>query len=404
MVLNEQYELSKAEALYAEGNFEEAGNICLALLKQNPEQESRISSLAARSFLFMFNTRSDETHKKTFYYIAGRAYSSAKTAEDALRVEYELAEAAVKWYIEKSSAAHDYIRRNPTIQNLKLLYDVLMPSAAFVLYGDATWLCMADHPSSHFGKITKEDREQAKAKFGEAAQMPSSDVLIAKVQETAEAIAANALDVLANNDAGSYEFVERVCITVDEMFFVALSILDLALPNSSLDSTTITPKTKYQCLRAKTKIIATRMNATTSANGQAHSVLQDASMRAEQLKEFDAANKKLCEILPDYEPISRPSATAHTFSKGGCYVATAVYGSYDCPEVWTLRRFRDNTLASTWYGRAFIRTYYAISPTLVKWFGNTQWFKNLWRGKLDKMVNTLQKQGVESTPYQDKNW
>ena len=26
----------------------------------------------------------------------------------------------------------------------------------------------------------------------------------------------------------------------------------------------------------------------------------------------------------------------------GCYVATCVYGSYDCPEVWVLRRFRDN--------------------------------------------------------------
>ena len=62
---------------------------------------------------------------------------------------------------------------------------------------------------------------------------------------------------------------------------------------------------------------------------------------------------------------------------GGCYVATAVYGSYDCPEVWTLRRYRDYTLAETWYGRAFIHTYYAISPSLVKWFGKTEWFRNL---------------------------
>ncbi len=43
--------------------------------------------------------------------------------------------------------------------------------------------------------------------------------------------------------------------------------------------------------------------------------------------------------------------------KQGCYVATAVYGSYDCPEVWTLRRYRDNTLAETWYGRVFIKLY-----------------------------------------------
>ena len=89
---------------------------------------------------------------------------------------------------------------------------------------------------------------------------------------------------------------------------------------------------------------------------------------------------------------------------GGCYVATAVYGSYDCPQVWILRRFRDHTLAETWYGRAFIRTYYAISPTLVKWFGHTEWFKKMWKGKLDRMVANLKADGVEDTPYEDKVW
>ena len=89
---------------------------------------------------------------------------------------------------------------------------------------------------------------------------------------------------------------------------------------------------------------------------------------------------------------------------GGCYVATAVYGSYDCPQVWTLRRYRDYTLAESWYGRAFIHTYYTISPTLVKWFGKTEWFKNLWKPKLDRMVERLNSNGVEDTPYSDRNW
>ncbi len=91
-------------------------------------------------------------------------------------------------------------------------------------------------------------------------------------------------------------------------------------------------------------------------------------------------------------------------NEGGCYVATAVYGSYDCPQVWTLRRYRDNDLAATWYGRMFIHTYYAISPTFVKYFGHTRWFKKLLEGKLDKMVSKLQAKGYESTPYNDKKW
>ena len=44
-------------------------------------------------------------------------------------------------------------------------------------------------------------------------------------------------------------------------------------------------------------------------------------------------------------------------NEGGCYGVTAVYGSYDCLQVWTLRRYRDNDLAATWYGRMFIHTY-----------------------------------------------
>lgn len=110
-------------------------------------------------------------------------------------------------------------------------------------------------------------------------------------------------------------------------------------------------------------------------------------------------HSKIKEIDPSYEIPQRPSQNS-----GGCYVATAVYGSYDCPQVWTLRRYRDYTLAETWYGRAFIRTYYAISPTLVKWFGHTEWFKKMWKGTLDRMVNNLNAEGVENTPYKDRQW
>lgn len=88
-------------------------------------------------------------------------------------------------------------------------------------------------------------------------------------------------------------------------------------------------------------------------------------------------------------------------SSGGCYVATCVYGSYDCPEVWVLRRFRDYYLSSTWYGRAFIKTYYTISPSFVKWFGHTLWFKKLWKYPLDRMVTQLKDKGVADDPYDD---
>ncbi len=111
----------------------------------------------------------------------------------------------------------------------------------------------------------------------------------------------------------------------------------------------------------------------------------------------------ILEIDPHNERALR-QVNGKAANSGGCYVATAVYGSYDCPQVWTLRRFRDNMLAETWYGRAFIRTYYAVSPTLVKWFGKADWFRNMWKPTLDMMVERLNRQGVADTPYCDRNW
>lgn len=86
----------------------------------------------------------------------------------------------------------------------------------------------------------------------------------------------------------------------------------------------------------------------------------------------------------------------------GCYIATCVYGSYDCPPVWTLRRYRDYMLSQNFLGRLFIKIYYSISPTIVDLFGNYKWFNQFFGAALDKLVDKLNKDGVENTPYNDK--
>ena len=134
---------------------------------------------------------------------------------------------------------------------------------------------------------------------------------------------------------------------------------------------------------------------------RSHTIRLENSVRSAFLVELKQIKQAHPEITYLDELITKNSEQKAT---GGCYVATAVYGSYDCPQVWTLRRYRDYTLAETWYGRAFIRTYYAISPTLVKWFGHTEWFKKMWKGKLDRMVANLKADGVEDTPYEDRKW
>jgi Calx-beta domain len=52
---------------------------------------------------------------------------------------------------------------------------------------------------------------------------------------------------------------------------------------------------------------------------------------------------------------------------GGCFIATAAYGSYLDPHVVALRVFRDRFLQTNSPGRAFVRWYYETSPPFAAW-------------------------------------
>lgn len=149
-----------------------------------------------------------------------------------------------------------------------------------------------------------------------------------------------------------------------------------------------------------TFVYGTETNQPTQAD-HSYTIRLKNSVRAAFLTELKQIKEAHADLTYLDELISKNSKQV---SVGGCYVATAVYGSYDCPQVWTLRRYRDCTLSKTWYGRAFIGIYYAVSPTLVKWFGHTDGFKKMWKKKLDRMVARLKSDGVEDTPYEDRDW
>ena len=102
------------------------------------------------------------------------------------------------------------------------------------------------------------------------------------------------------------------------------------------------------------------------------------------------------------QPVNTNVPQQPTHKKSGCYIATCVYGSYDCPEVWVLRRYRDNALDNSFLGRIFIKTYYTFSPTLVKLFGKQNWFVCGCKIIINRIVCKLQSKGISSAPYNDK--
>lgn len=73
--------------------------------------------------------------------------------------------------------------------------------------------------------------------------------------------------------------------------------------------------------------------------------------------------KKEAEGVTQTEPDQNNDAK--TNKKEGCYIATAVYGSYDASEVLVLREFRDTVLKKSCLGRLFIKVYYALSPGIA---------------------------------------
>lgn len=52
-------------------------------------------------------------------------------------------------------------------------------------------------------------------------------------------------------------------------------------------------------------------------------------------------------------------------SGGGCFIATAAYGSYHHPHVKILRKFRDRILNKNYFGKKIIQFYYKYSPSIA---------------------------------------
>lgn len=204
-------------------------------------------------------------------------------------------------------------------------------------------------------------------------------------------------------DANSLAVGELIRIVLQELMVSELMVKNVT-PDSRGDK-----DVRLERLLAQAEIKNYILNAVVYPDGKPISILQ--SDRIKEIEELKTIYEEIKLINSEYVVPDLPSVVGYTTNKqggvsasGGCYVATAIYGSYDCPQVWTLRRFRDFTLAESWCGRAFIRTYYAISPTLVKWFGNNEWFKNMWKPTLDRMVNKLNSNGVSDKPYNDYPW
>ena len=71
---------------------------------------------------------------------------------------------------------------------------------------------------------------------------------------------------------------------------------------------------------------------------------------------------------------------------GGCFIATAAYGSYMASDVKVLRRFRDEVLMHSAAGRLVVETYYRHSPPVAAAIARDETLRTTTRALLTPVV------------------
>jgi len=91
----------------------------------------------------------------------------------------------------------------------------------------------------------------------------------------------------------------------------------------------------------------------------------------------------LGEITPT-EPAGEPAGVIR--GGGGCFIATAAFGSYLNPHVEVLREFRDNYLITNTIGKALVSFYYKTSPSIADFISKHETLRSSTRWALTPLV------------------
>jgi hypothetical protein len=84
------------------------------------------------------------------------------------------------------------------------------------------------------------------------------------------------------------------------------------------------------------------------------------------------------------------SSSGESGGGGGCFIATAAFGSYLDPHVYVLRQFRDHVLLKNAMGKAFVKFYYKHSPPFADYIRQHDSLRMITRWALTPLIFGIQ--------------
>ena len=385
--------IEQANKYLEEGKFLEAVDISKKLLGER-EYIRDASIIGAKAFILGSESPSNKQYYETICKSVKLACDNATSIEDAQKIEAEIIKTYHEWQVKNIGDSLDEIVQDPSMNRFQQYFNTR---------GDYLIVELGLKAATRNNSVVDaycESKGISKKQYAETCKA-IPDFLNEEIKEL-EFTAMKRLYEKEKAIVEDEDCIHGSAIAVNAVARSAAEALIEVLVACSVKSSDTQKELERLYLRADLSRLL--LDTVVYPDGKAKSLHSgDRSTAVDRLKGIYSEIKSL---QPDFEIPTLPGVTPvnQQQSTGGCYVATAVYGTYDCPQVWTLRRYRDYTLAQSWFGRAFIYTYYAISPTLVKWFGSKQWFRNMWKSKLDRIVGYLNSEGVSDKPYNDKNW
>lgn len=383
-----QKTMQQAMALYEEGKYLEATTLANKLADE-PDPPFRELFLLNAKCLIRVTPSLDDVNSTAISNTLVDAIADVTEVSELYDILYDFNCAYEAWRRERLIHDLAMLSIDPSLDN----YKVYIGLAVKYLMTSLT-IDMGVKQSDKYKNLVAEAGLTPKEATEKYQRTPENDVTNEMIKEAEYDTGCIIFDDAKSKLASASQTKESAMAILNSLYTAELLVKGAAGEKVNIDKFV-----RLERLHKCVEIVRYRATATVSVNGQTVYIAVNLDNENQALQKMYAQIKLLD---PSFVIPALPTRAAQT--SGGCYVATAVYGSYNCPQVWTLRRYRDNTLAKTWYGRAFVRLYYAVSPTLVKWFGQSSWFKKLWKPSLDRMVSSLQEKGVESTPYNDRTW